>query len=346
MGQELVTVDLRRWENVLAMPEVRDPLADMLGPVGIPVESFTRTALIATSKSRDLQECSLESWVAAVTSLAVVRLLPDGLTGQSFLTRFNNKGVPTVVPIIGYKGYNTLAARVGRTLTSGLVREGDDFDYELGSRAFVRHRPRLDRGAGRPIIAAWALAAAPGLSDIISVMPIDDLEAVAQKYARPGSPWRDEVIGRPAMMEKTAKRRLGRHVAQDPTIPLGRDFARAAALEERIDEMGQIAYLKPDGDIQVVDSSPDPAVPALEDMTSKQAWTVTLIDGREQHFVSEAAWRMRWSKIIETLAQRPSVLRDYRDANVDHFTAAGRAGEDVKAMINRAIGNAPRGSDS
>jgi hypothetical protein len=45
-----------------------------------------------------------------------------------------------------------------------VVREGDAFEYELGDKGFVRHKPKLGNPEG-PIIAAWATAsfAAPAV---------------------------------------------------------------------------------------------------------------------------------------------------------------------------------------
>jgi phage RecT family recombinase len=75
-------------------------------------------------------------------SAACLGLEVDGVTGQAYLIPF--KGRAQLV--VGYKGYNTLAARSGITITGAVVREGDEFDYQLGSAAFVRHKPKGSKG--------------------------------------------------------------------------------------------------------------------------------------------------------------------------------------------------------
>ena len=45
----------------------------------------------------------------------------DGVTGQAFLVPFAGK----VQLVVGYKGYNTLGARAGLTITGEVVRSGD-----------------------------------------------------------------------------------------------------------------------------------------------------------------------------------------------------------------------------
>jgi phage RecT family recombinase len=64
-------------------------------------------------------------------SAAVLGLEVDGVTGQAYLIPFAGKAQL----VIGYKGFNTLAARSGITITGAVVREGDEFDFELGSNA-------------------------------------------------------------------------------------------------------------------------------------------------------------------------------------------------------------------
>jgi recombinational DNA repair protein RecT len=138
--------------------------------------------------------------------------------------------------VIGYKGMNTLAARSGFTVQGEVVREGDAFDYELGDKGFVRHKPKL--GNQGKIIAAWATASSMERPSIISVLGIDDIMAIKAKSpgaSRSDSPWNDPKIGFPAMASKSAKRRLAR------AMPLNADprFHLAAAMEEAVEERGR-----------------------------------------------------------------------------------------------------------
>jgi len=73
------------------------------------------------------------------------------VTGQFYLLPFKDK----VQPCIGYKGYNTIGARGRITIGGEVVREGDLFEYELGTRAYIRHLPRLDN-TGRITAAGQA----------------------------------------------------------------------------------------------------------------------------------------------------------------------------------------------
>jgi recombination protein RecT len=91
-----------------------------------------------------LLQCTPISVIQAATTGAVLGLEADGATGQGYLVPFRRKGRGRFAQwLTGYKGYNTLAARVGLTINGDVVREGDFFDWEKGSAGFVRHKPSL-----------------------------------------------------------------------------------------------------------------------------------------------------------------------------------------------------------
>jgi len=132
-----------------------------------------RTVIMSIERLPELLNCSPQSIMNAATTAAVLGLECDGVTGQGFLIPY--KGVATFQ--IGYKGYNTLAARAGYTINGGVVREGDEFDFQLGTGGFVRHKPLLN-GNKRRIVAAWSTAESNGRPSIVVVMSIEDVDAI------------------------------------------------------------------------------------------------------------------------------------------------------------------------
>lgn len=214
--------------------------ADVL-PANVKPDRLIRTVVLSVERLPALLDCDRQSLFNAAMSAAVLGLEVDGVTGQAYLIPF--KGRAQLV--VGYKGYNTIAARSGITITGAVVREGDQFEYELGSNAFVRHVPTLNN-KGR-IIAAWATATSHGRPPVVSVMGIDDLLAVKDKSPgarRNDSPWNDPAIGFPAMCEKTVKRRLAR------SLPLNM-MQTAARMDEAVDEQGKAAWISPDRGVVV-----------------------------------------------------------------------------------------------
>ena len=222
--------------------------AEALGQT-MPVARLIRTVMISVERLPKLLDCDQQSLFNAAMSAAVLGLEVDGVTGQAFLIPFKSKAQL----VIGYKGYTTLAARSNITLTGSIVREGDVFEYEKGSSAFVRHVPQLGN-KGR-IVAAWACASANNRPPVVEVLSIDELMAVKAKS--PGakmydSPWNDPTIGFPAMCEKTAKRRLAR------SLPLN-IMQLAARLDETVDEQGKPAWINQDKNVVIEGEIIEPA---------------------------------------------------------------------------------------
>lgn len=237
MASELVL-----FENTLRplTPHFEQALAG-----AIPVERLMRSIMVSVERNPRLLEANRQSLLNASMSAACLALEVDGVTGQAFFVPF--KGQAQL--IIGYKGMNTLAARSGFTVQGEVVRDGDAFDYELGDKGFVRHKPKLV-GTDRPIIAAWATASANNRPSIISVLSYDDILDIRKKSpgaSRSDSPWNDSKIGFPAMASKSAKRRLSR------AMPLNADprFHLAAAMEEAVEERGKTSWIDPQRGLQI-----------------------------------------------------------------------------------------------
>jgi phage RecT family recombinase len=212
----------------------------------MPVDRFMRTLLVSCEREPKLELADRQSLINAAMTGAVLGLEADGATGQFFLLPFGDrKNNRTVVqPVIGYKGYNTLGARSGLTISGGVVREDDDFAFEEGTRCFVHHRRNLKKVNGQ-IIAAWAIAASENRPPTVKVLSISEILAIKAKSPRGGQPpWLDDAIGFPAMAEKSAKRRLARD------MPLN-VFQSAARMEEAFEEQGEVSYIHPEKGVVV-----------------------------------------------------------------------------------------------
>src|SRR5215471_490294 len=147
--------DLVAFERQIAPYAPR--FAQVLASV-MPVERFTRTLIVSCERDPKLLGADRQSLLNAAMTGAVLGLEADGATGQFFLIPFNDrKNNRTIVqPVIGYKGYNTIAARSGISISGGVVREGDQLEYSDGTNCFLTHIRKLGDEDKRPIIAAWA----------------------------------------------------------------------------------------------------------------------------------------------------------------------------------------------
>lgn len=290
MASELVL-----FENTLKplAPHFEQALAG-----AIPVERLMRSIMVSVERNPRLLEANRQSLLNASMSAACLALEVDGVTGQAFFVPF--KGQAQL--IIGYKGMNTLAARSGFTVQGEVVREGDAFDYELGDKGFVRHKPKL-AGTDRPIIAAWATASANNRPSIISVLSYDDILEIRKKSpgaSRSDSPWNDQKIGFPAMASKSAKRRLSR------AMPLNADprFHLAAAMEEAVEERGKTSWIDPQRGLQIEGDTRDgPTINheqrgTMELLSPSQSSAVTSAASDTNPAPGAADYIARWSNIV------------------------------------------------
>lgn len=100
-------------------------------------DRMMRLTLTAFSQNKKLRECDMGSIFAGVV-IASQMGLEIGVQGQGFLVPY--KGKAQFVP--GWQGLVDLVNRSGRaSVWTGAVFAGDEFDYALGDRPFVTHRP-------------------------------------------------------------------------------------------------------------------------------------------------------------------------------------------------------------
>lgn len=151
-----------------AFMERMKPQMALALPKHMNADRMTRLAMTAFSQSKDLQNCSFQSIAGSIMTACQLGL-EIGVNGQAYLIPY--KGTCTLVP--GWKGLTDLVSRSGRaTVWTGAVREGDEFDYQLGDAPYCRHRPDEDgddtgkfthvyaigrvRDAAMPVIEVWS----------------------------------------------------------------------------------------------------------------------------------------------------------------------------------------------
>lgn len=137
-------------------------------PKHLTADRMARLALTAFSTTPKLQECEPRTIAASIMTASTLGLEP-GVNGQGFLVPYGS--TCTFVP--GWKGLVDIVNRSGRaTVWTGAVFDGDHFDYALGDKPFVQHRPgdeddpsRLTHvyaigrvnGSDWPVIEVWTM---------------------------------------------------------------------------------------------------------------------------------------------------------------------------------------------
>lgn len=152
--------------------EVMKPEIGRALPKHLNADRMVRIALTEYRKNPKIGECDLRTTFGAIITLSQLGLEP-GVMGQSWLVPYGKQcqGIP------GWQGHVDLVSRTGRaTPWTGAVYAGDFFEYELGDRPFVKHKPdesgRLQpldalthvyavgrvNGAEWPVIEVWSIA--------------------------------------------------------------------------------------------------------------------------------------------------------------------------------------------
>src|SRR5258708_36088949 len=174
-------------------------------PPGVTVERFERILRTTARLNPLLLECDAQSFLGAAMHSAQLNLEPGPL-GLLYLVPFKRE----VTVIVGYRGYVELAYRSGlvKDVTAELVYEGDGFRGVKGTSPKIEHS---DDGPpdDREIVAAYAVAHLKTGGTVSRVIYEDDWERARKASvlgAKGSGPWADH---RPAMIRKTALRRLG-----------------------------------------------------------------------------------------------------------------------------------------
>jgi len=144
-------------------------------PKHMHADRMARLACTQFSSNPALQDCDPISIAGSIMTAATLGLEP-GVNGQGYLIPYYDKrkriSICTFVP--GWKGLQDIANRSGRCTTwTGAVFEGDHFDYALGDRPFVSHKPGEENdpskliyvyaigrvnGSEWPVIEVWSAA--------------------------------------------------------------------------------------------------------------------------------------------------------------------------------------------
>lgn len=193
-------------------------------------ERFTRMVLSAMSSTPQLINCTPTSFMGAMMQAAQLGLEPNTPLGQAYLIPYKNHGTLECQFQLGYKGTIDLAYRSGQVkdIQAHEVHENDDFEYELGLDAKLRHKPAMkDRGA---VVAYYAVFHTKDGGYGFEVMSVEDVKKHAMTYSQAykkgyTSPWKTNFD---EMAKKTVLKKCLKYA------PLKTEFVRAMAADGSI----------------------------------------------------------------------------------------------------------------
>ncbi|MDH2424845.1 recombinase RecT [Sphaerisporangium sp. TRM90804] len=190
-------------------------------PAHMTAERMARITYTQIRKNPDLAECTAESLAGAILTCAQLGLEP-GPTGEAFIVPRKNKGVLEASFELGYKGMATLFWQhpLAAYLDTQTVYENDEFDYEYGLGAFLRHKPAKGE-RGKETGEWYAVAKLVNGGYRFVVLDRREVERRRHRGQSPWSPaWKNDYN---AMAEKSCIRALF------DLIPKSAEMARALA---------------------------------------------------------------------------------------------------------------------
>lgn len=176
-------------------------------PKHLNADRMARIAATEVRKNKTLMSTEPTSFLASVMQAAQLGLEPGSALGQAYLVPYGNQ----CQLIIGYKGMIDLARRSGQVLSLNAyaVREGDDFNFQLGLKPDIHHVPRLEADRiKKPITYVYAVATLKGGGYQFEVMSRAEVEAVKAK-AKSKNIWNSYPE---EMAKKTVIRRLFKYL--------------------------------------------------------------------------------------------------------------------------------------
>jgi recombination protein RecT len=180
-----------------ALMDRSDKFASAL-PQHVDAARFIRCAtnLVTVNKGwLDPAKYDQGSLFMALMNAAQTGLEPDPQYGHIYMVpRWNRStGKSHFQCQLGYRGMIHLAYQSQKVLdvSAGIVRKGDDFDYQEGTDCFLRYKKLA--GMDQPITHAWAMVRLAGGVKSIKVMSVEEINAIRDKCSdaakKEFSPW-------------------------------------------------------------------------------------------------------------------------------------------------------------
>ncbi len=196
-------------------------------PKHMSIERMTRMATTVIRTTPQLKDADVASLLGAVMQSAQLGLEPGPMGHCYFLPfRNNKKGITEVTFIIGYRGMIDLARRSGHisTIYAHAVYENDEFEYELGLNADLKHKPSdSDRGEFK---GAYAVAHFKDGGYQFEYMPKSEIEKRKSRSKAANSnysPWKTDY-------EEMAKKTVIRHMWK--YLPVSVEMQQLVATDE------------------------------------------------------------------------------------------------------------------
>lgn len=236
----VITKPQDKVNSVRQFLEKLKPQLALALPKHLTPDRLARITLTAMLKNPRLFDCEPASLAGALLTCAQMGLEIDGREAHLVPFRNRKRDVLECSLIPGYFGLMKVArqSKEIKTFDFREVRAGDDFSYQYGSNAFLKHVPadkpdhfKDDKGEWqeREITHCYAVAVMVSGEPIFDVMRREDIEWHRDRYSKAAGegPW---VSNFAEMGAKTCVRMLAKR------LPYSYELQRATDLDARVEQ--------------------------------------------------------------------------------------------------------------
>lgn len=201
-------------------------------PKHVSAERVIQMTTTLISQNPAIAQCSAASIVGAMMQASILGFRPVNALGQCYFVPYGGQ----VSFQIGYKGWIDLARRSGqiKNLYAYCVRQGDEFEYELGLEPKLKHTPKS--GPDQQMTHVYAVAHyKDGGYDFI-VLTRSEVESLRMRNpmqkAAPAGPWKSDYE---AMAKAKAIKQLAKF------MPLSDEMQQASVSDDGIIDVTKTA---------------------------------------------------------------------------------------------------------
>jgi phage RecT family recombinase len=169
-------------------------------PRGVDYRRVMQEVYLAGKENPEILSCTPESIVRAVAKAESWGLvIGDTVHLVPFNVKVSKKGEPDawekrLKAVQDYKGKIELIVSSGsaRSVSAECVYVGDDFQMELGTAPFIRHRPETEQAKRGTMLGVYAVAdLGQRHQPVIKWMPVADVEAIRAQHSKQ---WKSGVL--------------------------------------------------------------------------------------------------------------------------------------------------------
>lgn len=181
---------------------------------------FLSNVVASVQRTPKLLDCSPETLLNSFITMASLKLMPSGVSGEAFVLPYDNKTGMVAQFQLGYQGIVTLFYRAGvKSIVAEIVRKNDQFSYENGE---VRHAPDVFSDNRGEAIGAYVVVELMTGGKVSKVMSKKEILEIGKKFSKSFSsgfsPWDEKNDPQLWMWRKTVLKQAAKLAPKNPEL--------------------------------------------------------------------------------------------------------------------------------